>query len=455
MSGMPSPDSKKIKPAETLREAYQAADPRPLSSGDPYFVDLTKARDSRATDDLKLMITNCAEGRFSATVFSGHRGSGKSTELRRLQQELLASHYTLYLDVNDFLDAADLDYTDLFLLVSRALLDQLRADGVSIDPGLIKLVEEWFVSVTKETEETVKLSAGVAVEAKAGAELPFIARLLAKLTADVKAGSSRKVGTRVELDRYFSGLLSNTNLLLISASEALAKAKRPSQILVLVDNLDRVPPKKGDTLFFAHGSQLQDLKCHVVYTVSIDTFYSHRGIGNVFPNHEILPNVKLRASRSDPSPRKDAFSALREVIEKRINVGKLLTDPKLAEQVIAQSGGSVRQLVRLLREAVLSSQSRGKEAIDAQSIDDAARALRLGFERILAAEDYERLALTFVSKRIKQDVDHMRLLSNTAVLEYNGTDLWHDVNPLIESIDAFKEALAKTRRPVRTRKARK
>jgi hypothetical protein len=85
MSGMPSLDPRKAKPAETLREAYQAADPRPLPSGDPYFVDLTRARDSRATDDLKLMITNCAEDHFSATVFSGHRGSGKSTELRRLQ----------------------------------------------------------------------------------------------------------------------------------------------------------------------------------------------------------------------------------------------------------------------------------------------------------------------------------------------------------------------------------
>ncbi|MGA7891982.1 MAG: hypothetical protein WCA49_02055, partial [Candidatus Sulfotelmatobacter sp.] len=136
----------KAKPAETLLEAYQAADPRPLASGDPYFVDLTVARASKATEHLKRMITNCAEGRFSATAFSGHRGSGKSTELRRLEKELSASHYTLYLDVNDFLDAADVDYTDLFLLVSRTLLDKLREHGVSVDAGLLKLVEQWFMT---------------------------------------------------------------------------------------------------------------------------------------------------------------------------------------------------------------------------------------------------------------------------------------------------------------------
>jgi len=449
---MPANGPNKAKPAETLLEAYQAADPRPLASGDPYFVDLTIARASKATEHLKRMITNCAEGRFSATAFSGHRGSGKSTELRRLEQELIASHYTLYLDVNDFLDAADLDYTDLFLLISRALLDKLREDGVAIDAGLLKAVEQWFMTVTKETEESVKLSAGVATEAKAGVEFPFIARLMAKLTADVKAGSSRKVGTRIELDRYFSGLLTNTNLLLASASEALAKAGRPSQILILVDNLDRVPPKKADDLFFAHGSQLQDLNCHVVYTISIDTCYSHKGIANVFPNHAILPNVKLRAGSADPTPREEAIAALREIVEKRINVGKLFGDPKPVETLIAHSGGSVRQLIRLLREAVLSSQARHIETLDAKSIEDAAQALRLDFERILGLEDYKRLAEISISKRIQKDEDHMRSLSNLAVLEYNGTDLWHDVNPLIESINAFKEALAKARRPVRSRR---
>ncbi|MFZ0774385.1 MAG: hypothetical protein WAN08_23410 [Candidatus Sulfotelmatobacter sp.] len=343
----------------------------------------------------------------------------------------------------------------MFLLVSRTLLDKLREHGVSVDAGLLKLVEQWFMTVTKETEESVKLSAGVSTEAKAGAEIPFIARLMAKFTADIKAGSSQKVATRVELDRYFSGLLKNTNLLLTSASEALAKAGRPSQILILVDNLDRVPPKKADDLFFAHGSQLQDLNCHVVYTISIDACYSHKGIANVFPNHAILPNVKLRAGRSDPTPREEAFNALRQVVEKRINVGKLFTDAKSVEALIAHSGGSVRQLIRLLREAVLSSQARHLEIMDAKSIDDAAQALRLDFERILGVEDYERLARIFISKKIQKDEEHMRSLSNLAVLEYNGTELWHDVNPLIESIDAFKEALAKARRPVRTRKAGK
>ena len=115
----------------------------------------------------------------------------------------------------------------------------------------------------------------------------------------MKAGSSRKKTTREEMDRYFSGLLANTNTLLTAAADALKKAGKPSRILVLVDNLDRMDPERSEKLFFAHGSQLQDLACHAVYTVSIETYYSHSGLRNVFPKHVLLPNIKLQQSKTD------------------------------------------------------------------------------------------------------------------------------------------------------------
>ena len=178
-----------MAPATTLREAFQATNPQQsLPSGDPYYVDFTQARNSRATDYLRQMVENCGEGQHSPIAFSGHRGSGKSTELRQLEQALGCSCFMLYLDIVDFLDPLDVDYTDLFLLVCRQVLESLHEHGVSLSANLLHDVEKWFMEVTKETEESVKLSAGISTEAKAGAEIPFIARLLAKLTADAKAG---------------------------------------------------------------------------------------------------------------------------------------------------------------------------------------------------------------------------------------------------------------------------
>ena len=329
-----------MEPATTLREAFQATNPQQsLASGDPYYVDLTQARNSRATVYMKQTIENCGEGQYSPIALSGHRGSGKSTELRQLEQALGSSCFMLYLDVIDFLDPQDVDYTDLFLLVCRQLLESLHENKVSLSENLLHEVEKWFLDVTKETEKSVELSGGVGVEAKAGAEIPFLARLLGVITASIKAGSKRKETTRQELDRYFSGLSSNTNVLLTAASQALRDANKPHQLLVVFDNLDRLPPKKSEELFFAHGSQLQEMACHAVYTVSIDTYYSRRHLANVFPNRQIIPNVKLRASKSSSEPNRPGIDALLQVIQKRLSVEVLPQPSALAEEFVRRSGG--------------------------------------------------------------------------------------------------------------------
>ncbi len=440
------------RPATTLREAYQATDPRPLPSGDPYFVDLAQARGSPATDHLRLMIEDCGPNQYAAIAFTGHRGSGKSTELLQLKHALRSSCFGLYLGTAEYLDVADIEYTDLFLLVSRRLLDALQEAGVNLSAKLLKNVESWFVDVTKETEETVRLSAGISAEAKAGVEIPFIAKLLAKLTADLKAGSSRKVTTRQELDHYFSGLVANTNALLTAAAKALDEAGRPSQILVLFDGLDKIPPEKSDRLFFLHGSQLQDLACHVVYTTSIDTYYSRQRISTVFPQNVILPNVKLREEKFSSKPNPAGIDAMSEMVRRRMDVDGLFKPRALAEVVVGLSGGSVRQLILLLREGILSAQSRNLSAVDEGAIQEAARKLQHTFERILTPEDYELLARTSASKRIEKSPPYMGLLYNSAVLEYNTKDLWHDVNPLIEPIDAFQRASKRARREASRKK---
>jgi hypothetical protein len=397
------------------------------------------------------MIENCGEGQHSPIAFSGHRGSGKSTELRQLEQALGCSCFLLYLDVVDFLDPLDIDYTDLFLLVCRQVLESLHMHEVSLSANLLRDVEKWFMEVTKETEESVKLSAGISTEAKAGAEIPFIARLLAKLTADAKAGSSRVTTTRQEFDRQFRGLASSTNVLLTAASQALHDANKPHELLIVFDNLDRLPPDKSETLFFSHGSQLQEMLCHAVYTVSIDTYYSRRHLANVFPNRVIIPNIKLRAGKLSADPYPAGMAALRQVIEKRLDVEALLRPPALAEEFVRRSGGSIRQLIRLLREAVQSAQARGLGALDAEALDDSARSIQQDYERMLEPGDCKLLARTWTTKSIEKTPEYMQLLSNLAILEYNGKELWHDVNPVIEPIDAFQAIVRKSRSKRRRR----
>ena len=66
------------------------------------------------------------------------------------------------------------------------------------------------------------------------------------------------------------------------------------------------------------------------------------------------------------------------------------------------------------------------------------RSIQQDYERMLEPPDYKLLARHLGHKEHRKRRGYMQLLSNLAILEYNGKELWYDVNPLIEPIDAFQ-----------------
>jgi hypothetical protein len=63
--------------------------------------------------------------------------------------------------------------------------------------------------------------------------------------------------------------------------------------LVIVDNLDRIPPSVGNHLFFDYAPQLQELDCTIIYTVPISVIYSYKNVSNLFGNPNIVPMVNI------------------------------------------------------------------------------------------------------------------------------------------------------------------
>jgi predicted AAA+ superfamily ATPase len=86
----------------TVDLAYGAVDPDvPLEPGDPRYVDLNSAR---GDEDLPALIARrirfTSAGSWHRQLLTGHRGSGKSTELKCLQGLLdQAGFFTVYVDV--------------------------------------------------------------------------------------------------------------------------------------------------------------------------------------------------------------------------------------------------------------------------------------------------------------------------------------------------------------------
>ncbi|MFN3929527.1 MAG: hypothetical protein ACK4OK_07835 [Thermoflexus sp.] len=105
--------------ARTLKEALNLFDPRVPLSGRAlaaYYVE----RSDVPTQELKAYLEAMDEP--VKILFSGHRGSGKSTELNRLAGLLKGRFFIVHFSVLEILNLTDLTYVDLILAIALRLL---------------------------------------------------------------------------------------------------------------------------------------------------------------------------------------------------------------------------------------------------------------------------------------------------------------------------------------------
>ncbi|MGK7881044.1 MAG: P-loop NTPase fold protein [Crocosphaera sp.] len=239
--------------ATNLKEAHRICHPDALTGEDidRYYVDLSSVRKTQTIQNIntKLMFLEPAD--FRTILFTGHPGCGKSTELRRLEKQLKSEYYIVYLEADVELDINDAEYTDLYLLIIKKVADELYKLGAKFDNKLLSQFESWFKDITEETEESVEKSISLQVDAEAKFEIPFISKLLSKVLARIRGSQKQKQTIRQTLQKDISRLQANINLLLADAFNKL-KQKEPQYekgFLIILDNLDRIPPPVGQHLF--------------------------------------------------------------------------------------------------------------------------------------------------------------------------------------------------------------
>ena len=111
--------------AEGIDLFYQKCDPaEPLNYGDVRYV---PCDDVRGTDDLVAQIANSVRRSDKPVhlLFTGHRGCGKSTELKRLYQRLTTPtaktrpFFVVYFEADaEDVDVNDVDFADVLLAIA-------------------------------------------------------------------------------------------------------------------------------------------------------------------------------------------------------------------------------------------------------------------------------------------------------------------------------------------------
>jgi len=434
--------------AKNLTDAYEICDVEPLQGKDleKYYIPLLEARNSEAIIQVGQILEQQKPETFSTILFTGHRGCGKSTELRRIEEKWKNQYLTIFLNAEEETDINDLEYIDIYLMVIRQVEETLRSLKINFDKQLLKSIEDWFKEITKESEESVKLSLDTEASASLGVDAPFFAKLLFKLKGVIKNSSSQKTTIRETLKKEVTRMKGDINLLLSDGLKKL-RAEFPNYkgFLVIVDNLDRCPLEVTKELFFERAAQLKELHCSIIYTVPISALYSQQGLSNSFDDPHIVPMVNIYQLERAEYPvrfRREGLDAVAKIIEKRVDVNLLFNSRNELMELVKASGGHIRQLMQLMQRACLTASGRAHTKIQAEDVEYATKQLQFSFERSLNKKFFAELAYIAINKEFSDEEDiKVQLLYSTAVLEYNGSDRWNYPNPLLMRSNAFTKAI--------------
>jgi GTPase SAR1 family protein len=425
-----------------IEDAYNQVDPAlPLEQGDSRYVNFGTLRGEN--DEIAIMerrITLSRGGDYVCQLFTGHRGSGKTTELKRLKHRLEQRNYqVVYFDVEDALDINDIDYPDVLLTVAEQVQKQLgESSTVHLKPELLTDITNWFDEVTTEENKERQVQRILSAEAGLGADALF-ARLLASVRGEIKNSSGRRITIRSQLERRSGELIQRVNFLI---GDALVQLERQGKrgLVLLVDGLEKVlhrviDEKSGlnshNQLFVYHGDQLRSLNCHLVYTYPINLMFDHN-IVQIFPQTTILPMVKVIDREGKRS--EEGYAYMRQVLAQRLDIAAIFSSAELVNRLIEASGGHLRDFLRLTQYAmVLTDKCVGPGEVE--------RAINKGaveYDYLVRAEDVNRLREIHRTKQVPSDPHHALLLYNLLALEYLNGGRWADVHPLVRRLPKFQ-----------------
>lgn len=366
-------------------------------------------------------------------LFCGHRGCGKSTELRRLANRLHKHDifHVVFMDAGVELDPNDLHYPDVLMTLAKKLFEALESSGKSIDSVFLTNLNTWFEEKIVKNEKTAELGVEIKAGIKIKTGIPFYANLFGSLTNVFKSGSTHKEELRRVIKNSFS-LFSEYFNNLIRETEKVIEQK----ILFVVDGTDRLSKEDSERFFIGDVHQLQQIKSLFIYVAPIQLLHEANQAQQVFKCHK-LPMIKITDKNDSEISDQAGYKVLRNMIYNRV-ARELFDNEDTLDYAIKYSGGSPRELFRILDDAFTHGTT---DKLVGDSVKASVNSLASDYRGLLTPEDYEILYKIGVNKDELNSDRVNFMLYNLILLEYNA--FWRRPHPVITLLDGYKKQAAK------------
>ena len=419
-----------------LKRIYQVFDPAPLTADETdLYVDLDKVRGSSGLVN-KLAQTIRLSGKPTCQLLAGHRGSGKSTELQRLQGKLEngpEKFFTVFCEILEDIEPNDVDFPDVLIAIIRQMADQFHKRlEIKLKPGYFKQRWEEIKNLLGSDVDFTTVELGVG---------------LARFSAAIKSSPNTRLEIRKNLEPRTNSWIDAANDVISDAALKLSN-KNYVGLAIIVDGLDKMTlrphPEVGcstaEYLFAERHAQLTAFNCHLIYTMPIALAYScrERDIANLYGC--AAPPVVPMTMIFDAAGRKNkaGFDKFRDLIRKRLKKAgakenDVFDNNSTRDKIIEYSGGQPRELITLIRDSIIEAEL----PITLSAIKKVARKARHAYARQLRKEHWaiiEQVRRDHALRRTEEnDLLYMELLDNRAILQYENGGEWYGLNPLLPS----------------------
>ncbi len=385
----------------------------------------------------------------SATyLFSGLRGSGKTTELNRLIAELekedgIAAFYcdaSLYLNLND----PQISLAELLMTVLAGLSDAVR-----------KRYGKDVLSDTIWQRTKRLLSSDVTFK-------PKLKTTVADVELEVEATLHENPDFRkklIDFARESNGFYDEATQFVAELAGLIRQKSGSEKIVLVVDSLERISAPTGEEnrlfdslkeLYFNDPHRLRLPGFSVVYSAPPYLSAVLPNVGSGFSDTLLLPNFKVVHRPTEPGavPARNTdadggIALMVDIVAKRHPTWDAVLDRKVLEELAWMSGGNVRHYFKMLK--ILARQAGlGKVALPIKepqapvvrnALSDAARAYqwltgpdRKWLEHFRESSSSPARHITDMQKDL---ASIMRLFDHSLVLDYQNGSVWYQVPQLV------------------------
>jgi len=432
-----------MKKAKTIQDLLRVFHQEPLNNETSnFFIETAKGRGENARESVKqYFFANIRENK--RILFMGHGGSGKSTELWKVSQELKDTFEVIMFSVTKEADPSDLEYVDLFFIILNKIIEKAIELNLNINPNLAdNLYHYWHDEKFIEKVSFNKKELEVGAEAK----ISFLKYFSAHINGLFSYGTESKKVVRDFVKPKEKQLIEGINNLILNVNEELLR-KYGKRLLIIVDDLEKLNISIAEKIFLTDRKSVISLRAHIIYSFPIFLHYSayFTEIENDFDIYVLLAMIKVRQKNGDfYTP---GIETIKQIVGERCD--HQLFDDGVLDFMIDKSGGVLRDVFEMIEDSALRALSNNDKVLMI-SMDDVKVSYNKLKSRYIRSINKNQIPLLqeLYNDPLKSPIsdsgnEFKQLLRSLAVIEYNA-ERWCNLHPAIEDFLREKKILTNT-----------